>query len=572
MALVSLVVPFIAALPAAADEETTQASPVAGESAPPSVSPTEEPIFESASGRLLAPYNLSCTADGVLSGSIDFEDTDPAGTVTLSAYSTIAAESVGTLNYPKQAGWYSLQFSVQLPPVFLTVPSFYFGPNHIPPTGGQALALVTQCAPPTQTPTATTTSTQTPTVASPTNTATATATLDLCRTIVPSSNVDSAAVPPCTTATPTVTATATATATLEPTATATEVPPTPTETATATATATPTATEEPSATASSTPTETPTATATETPTATATTTLEPTATSTDVPPTLTATATATTTATATLEPTATATDVPPTETPTATATATDIPPTLTPTATATATDIPPTLTPTATATATDIPPTLTPTATATATPTTTTPPTETATATAMSSSTPTATETATTIATATPALANLTVTVRSSDGSTLPDGLQVCVDDTCLPVDSGTASTVVMALAAPSGSQIFFSDLAPGSYTVTLRTAESLTVDSASVALEAGESGAVTLTYRVTPTPTSTPATAATVTLVPSPAVTPTVAGVVSALPNTGAGPADPGYDGGWQLSLMLVLTATVGAASALRSRRSRTR
>ncbi|MGN6033500.1 MAG: hypothetical protein ACTHQE_17745 [Thermomicrobiales bacterium] len=157
--------------------------------------------------------------------------------------------------------------------------------------------------------------------------------------------------------------------------------------------------------------------------------------------------------------------------------------------------------------------------------------------------------------------------MRSSDGSTLPDGLQVCLDESCQPVDSGIASTVLVALAAPSGSQVFFTDLAPGSYSVSLRTAQGVTVDSTRVTLVAGESRAVTLIYRVVPTPVST----RTVPVAPSP--TPTSAGMVSALPNTGSGPAGPGHGGGWVPALIvaLALAATAGAGFALGSRRSRT-
>ncbi|HWK81582.1 MAG TPA: hypothetical protein VNP95_12475, partial [Thermomicrobiales bacterium] len=246
------------------------------------------------------------------------------------------------------------------------------------------------------------------------------------------------------------------------------------------------------------------------------------------------------------------------------------------TVTATATESP-TATPTETATATV---TETPTTTPTETPTATTAPTETETATAPASATPTVTATATSVqptitATVTPALAALTVTVRSSDGSTLPDGLQVCLDETCQPVDSGIASTVLVALAAPSGSQVFFADLAPGSYTVSLRTADGITVDRANVTLVAGESGAITLVYRVLPTSTATtPVTTvtSTATVAPSPTAAPTNAAMVSALPNTGSGPAGPDHGGNRVPGLMLalVLAATIAAGFALRPRRAR--
>lgn len=570
------------ATPGLAARDVIAGARQAGEAASPVVTPeptstspgdgisgaqaTDEPIFEAAEQRLFAPRDLSCSSSGLLSGYIDFMDTTSSGSVLLGAYGSAGSEYVGSLAYPAQTGFFSLPFSIQIPSKFLSLPSFYFGPNHLPPTGGQALALVTQCAqatptptlePPTIPPTSTATATTVPT-STATATRTPSPTVDPCRTMVPSSALEGAEVnPQC--ITPTLTATATATATPTATSTSTETA-TPTETATATATQTPTSLP---------PTETATATATTEPSPTATATLEPTATP---------TATATNTATAT----ATATEVPPTSTPTATeepsATATSTP---TETATATATESP-TATPTETATATA---TETPTTTPTETPTATTVPTETATATAPASATPTVTATATSVrpastATATPAPAALTVTVRSSDGSTLPDGLQVCLDETCQPVDSGIASTVLVALAAPSGSQVFFADLAPGSYTVSLRTADGITVDMANVTLVAGESGAITLVYRVLPTSTATTATTpvttatatSTATVAPSPTAAPTNAAMVSALPNTGSGPAGPDHGGnrGPGLMLALVLAATIGAGFALRPRRAR--
>ena len=130
-----------------------------------------------------------------------------------------------------------------------------------------------------------------------------------------------------------------------------------------------------------------------------------------------------------------------------------------------------------------------PTPTNTATPTTTSTPTETFTNTATSTSTetptntptenPTNTSTATATVTEMPATVTSTdipatstdtpvssgsavVTVVTSDGSPIPDDTEVCVGEQCQSLDA------IAAASAPSGTSATFSDLAVGSYPLTV--------------------------------------------------------------------------------------------------------
>jgi hypothetical protein len=152
----------------------------------------------------------------------------------------------------------------------------------------------------------------------------------------------------------------------------------------------------------------------------------------------------------------------PTETPTQTPTNT---PTETPTQTPTNT---PTETPTETPTNT---PTETPTEMATNTPTQT--PTESATATSTATVSPPAQATNSPTVESTPIQNSPTVgattgiaaiTVVSSDGGPLPDGIVVCLGDRCQVPGADEVSVA----AVPSGSTATFTDVAPGSYAVTV--------------------------------------------------------------------------------------------------------
>ena len=236
---------------------------------------------------------------------------------------------------------------------------------------------------------------------------------------------------------------------------------------TPTNTATSTPTETPTNTATSTPTETPTNTATSTPTET------PTSTATETP---TSTATETPTSTATNTPTSTATDTP-------TSTATN-----TPTSTATETT---------TSTATDVPPTSTDT------------PTETVVPASTATDIPVGTGSA-------------VVTVVTSNGSPIPDDTEVCVADQCQSLDD------IAAAAAPSGTSATFSDLAAGSYPLTVLI-DGVQVYADTITIAADETIEVTV---VLPQGAATPSPV-------DPGETP--APPVISLPSTGSG-TDPSW------------------------------
>ena len=221
-------------------------------------------------------------------------------------------------------------------------------------------------------------------------------------------------------------------------------------------------------------------------------------------PTATATATSTPTETPTNTATSTATEVPPT----ATSTATDVPPTATNTATntatSTATDVPPTATNTATSTATDVPPT------ATSTPT---------------DVPPTSTDVPPTSTDVPVGTGSAIVTVIISNGSPIPDDTEVCLAGQCQSLDD------IAAAAAPSGTSATFSDLAAGSYPLTVLI-DGVEVYAETLTIAADETVEVTVVL---------PQGAAT----PSP-VDPTEGPVggpppVTSLPSTGAG-SDPSW------------------------------
>ncbi|MGC4106571.1 MAG: hypothetical protein QM753_09530 [Thermomicrobiales bacterium] len=207
-------------------------------------------------------------------------------------------------------------------------------------------------------------------------------------------------------------------------------------------------------------------------------------------------------------PTPTATDIPPTETPTATSTPTDVPATETPTATGTPTDEP---TSTATATATEVPPTETPTATAVAT------------------------------TTAAPVLGVVIARVETVDGSDLPEGLRVCLDDDCQPV--GVLASLDRAmLRLPSGSGVIFADVSLGQHRVRVLDARGAVLAERMVTVDFDEPITLDLVLGRQPVPSMTPTV--------SPAAT---SAPVSSLPNTGGD-----ASGGSGMATWLMVTATL--------------
>lgn len=172
-------VPALEESPADTPSQVTESSALTQEPILPEAAATNtEQVFEAAQ-RLLAPSNLSCSPTGVLSGTIDFEDTESAATIDIYAIpSGLPIQVVGSVSYPKQVGWFSVPFSVQIPSDLRALPSFGIGVMHLPPAGGWAInPNVTLCSTiPTNTPALpTTTPTDVPTN-TPTNTPTATVT------------------------------------------------------------------------------------------------------------------------------------------------------------------------------------------------------------------------------------------------------------------------------------------------------------------------------------------------------------------------------------------------------------
>jgi len=247
------------------------------------------------------------------------------------------------------------------------------------------------------------------------------------------------------------------------------------------------------------------------------------------------------------------------------------------TATATAT------VPTATLTAEDetSTPTSTPTNTvSTATSTATAEVTASTTATLTSSATATSAEAPSPTFTATAGVqtGSLMVTIQTSDGSDLPDGLSVCVEDDCqsiAPVGFSGATRGLRAAVVPSGVEVTFTDLTLGEHEVTLRDSGHQVLASQNVMIEAETTTQALLILQVETTPTAT--TRATVTVTSRASTqTPTTATssatetststvVTASLPNTGAG----GGNSSAAIAVLLAVLALIltGAALAVRRR-----
>ena len=202
---------------------------------------------------------------------------------------------------------------------------------------------------------------------------------------------------------------------------------------------------------------------------------------------------------------------------------------------------------------------------------------------------PTVADTATTVPTSVPTGTAETagaaaVILTTSDGGDVPDTTQVCVGTVCQTVGAGASA------AAVSPTTLTFSDLAPGTYPVTV-TNDAPYADAAStVTVTAGETAQITITLEAAAAPTTiatrpgnaTPVT--TVTVVPTqgtgggvvvPTSPPTSGGgvapskpnassggtTVKALPNTGAGD-----HGGSSTSLVMLLLAMVAVAERVPS------
>jgi hypothetical protein len=173
------------------------------------------------------------------------------------------------------------------------------------------------------------------------------------------------------------------------------------------------------------------------------------------------------------------------------------------------------------------------------------------------------------------------VTLVTSDGGDVPDTTQVCVGSACQTVGAGASA------AAVSPKTLTFSDLAPGTYPVTV-TNDAPYADAAStVTVTAGETARITITLEAVAAPTTvatepgnaTPVTTVTVmptqgsgggVVVPTNAPSNSGGGVtpskpnapaggttVKALPNTGTG------QGGSSTSLVLLLLAMFAIAAA---------
>jgi hypothetical protein len=182
------------------------------------------------------------------------------------------------------------------------------------------------------------------------------------------------------------------------------------------------------------------------------------------------------------------------------------------------------------------------------------------------------------------------VTLITSDGGDVPDNTQVCVGTVCQTVGAGASA------AAVSPTTLTFSDLATGTYLVTVTNDPPYTDAASTVTVTAGETASVTITLdpsAVAPTATlpgnATPVT--TVTVVPTqgtggggvvPTTAPSSGGgvtpsrpsgssggtTVKALPNTGAG--DQGGSSTSLVMLLLAMLAVAGASAFAWRRRTR--
>jgi hypothetical protein len=174
------------------------------------------------------------------------------------------------------------------------------------------------------------------------------------------------------------------------------------------------------------------------------------------------------------------------------------------------------------------------------------------------------------------------VTLVTSDGGDVPDTTQICVGDVCHTVGASVSS------AAVSPTTLTFTDLAPGTYPVTV-TNDAPYADAAStVTVTAGETAQITITLEAVVAPTTvatqpgnaTPVTTVTVAptqgsggsaeiptsppangggggVVPSNPAAPTGGTTVKALPNTGAGHDDSSS------SMLFLLFAMLGVGGA---------
>jgi hypothetical protein len=122
-------------------------------------------------------------------------------------------------------------------------------------------------------------------------------------------------------------------------------------------------------------------------------------------------------------------------------------------------------------------------------------------------------------------MGSVLVVVETSDGSPLPDGLSACLDETCQPLGA-IAGRQVRALQLPSGSGVSFSNVDPGTATVSVRSAEHQVLAAQQTNVIAGEQTTVHLVIQATPLPpTATPTSGPTATPVP-----------INSLPSTGSG------------------------------------
>lgn len=216
----------------------------------------------------------------------------------------------------------------------------------------------------------------------------------------------------------------------------------------------------------------------------------------------------------------------------------------------------------------------------------TTTPVSTVSSTIVVTNTPTSTEPAipTVTTTVSAETGNLVVTVQTSDGSDLPDGLSVCIDSQCqsiAPVGLNGTTHGFRAALIPSGIQVTFDDLLLGEHVVTLRDGRNQVIDQQQVTIADGETTQVFFILRVGATATPTVAgtivvtspTAVSTGTIPAPTVTATTGSVTktptgtvapASLPNTGTG----GGGSFLPIAIMLTVAAMIMGGMGLRVRR----
>jgi hypothetical protein len=149
------------------------------------------------------------------------------------------------------------------------------------------------------------------------------------------------------------------------------------------------------------------------------------------------------------------------------------------------------------------------------------------------------------------------ITVTTADGSDIPDGTTICADDDCQDLD---AIASLIAFAAPSGSQVSFGNLSPGTrQLIALVNGE--TVYAAAIEIVSGETIDVTIVLQAgdpasppAPNPTTGPA-------YPEPTAMP-----VTTLPSTGT------RSPGGASEIFLVLLGGLLVLAGLAGWRARTR